>query len=319
MASINIGELAATTIENYEKSLQDNIFNDHVLLNHMKSNDGVKLYDGGTKIRVPLMYSTNTTVKAFSGVDTLDTTYQDTVDAAEYDYKMYNVSITLTLEDELKNSGTSAILDLLEAKIKQAEMSISERLNNDLYNGAGSDAKEVTGIETLIAASGTVGNINGTTQAFWQSYVDSTSEALSIADMRTAKNTANLGNGGKKVSIIVTTQTLHEKYASLLTASYVMNQQVVSSKEGKRLGDGGFSALEFEGVPVVFDEDCTSGAMYFLNTFNLKLGIHKDANFKVVKKAEPTDQHIAVSHIVFMGNTVMNRRASLAKLTAKTA
>lgn len=318
MPSINIGELAATTIENYEKSLQDNIFKDHVLLNHMKENDGVKLYDGGTKIRVPLMYATNTTVKAFSGTDTLDLTYQDTVDAAEYNYKMYDVSIVFTLEDELKNSGTSQMLDLLEAKIKQAEMSLAERLNDDMYNGAASDSKEVTGIETLIAASGTVGGINGTNETWWRSTVDSTSEALSIADMRTAKNSANLGNGGKKVSIIVTTQTLHEKYASLLTASYVMNQQVVS-KEGKRLGDGGFSALEFESVPVVYDEACTSGAMYFLNTFNLKLGIHKDANFKVVKKSEPTDQHIAVSHIVFMGNTVMNRRKSLAKLTNKTA
>ena len=91
------------------------------------------------------------------------------------------------------------------------------------------------------------------------------------------------------------------------------------SKEGQRLGDGGFTGVEFEGVPVRYDEDCTSGAMYFLNTKNLKLGIHRNANFKVVKKAEPTNQHISVSHIVFMGNTVMDRRASLSKLTNKTA
>lgn len=317
MPSINIGELAATTIENYEKSLQDNIFKKHVLLNHMKNSGGVKEYDGGTKIRVPLMYATSSAVMAFSGTDLLDNTYQDTVDAAEYEWRYYNSSIVFTLEDELKNSGASQILDLLEAKIKQAEMSLAERINDDLYNGT-SASKEITGIETLIAASGTVGAINGTTNSFWQSYVDSTSEALSIADMRTAKNSANLGNGGSSVSIIVTTQTLHEKYASLLTASFVMNQPV-GSKETKRLGDGGFSALEFEGVPVVFDEQCTSGGMYFINTDNLKLGIHKDANFKVKKKAEPSNQHVYISDVVFSGNTVMNRRKSLAKLTGKTA
>lgn len=315
--SVNIGELAATTMEFYEKSLADNIFKRHAVLMHMKENGGTKMYPGGTKIRVPLMYSANSTVKAFDGLDALDLTYQDTVDAAEYDYKFYNVSVVFTLTDELKNSGEPQVLDLLEAKIKQAEMSLSERINNDLFNGAASDTKEITGIETAIAASGEFGGINGTTYSWWRSTVDSTSETLSIADMRTAKNSANNGSGGARVSIIPTTQTLFEKYHALLTASYTMNQPV--SANTKRLGDAGFTAVEFEGVPVTYDEDCTSGAMYFLNMENLKLGIHRDANFKVVRKSEPTDQHISVQHIVFAGNTVVDRRASLAKLTGKTA
>ena len=92
----------------------------------------------------------------------------------------------------------------------------------------------------------------------------------------------------------------------------------VKGKESTRLGDGGFTAVELDGIPVTFDEDCTSAALYWLNMSNFKLGIHKDANFKVVKKSEPTDQHLSVNHIVFAGNTVVNRRASLAKLTGKT-
>jgi hypothetical protein len=315
--AVNIGELAATTMELYEKSLADNIFKRHVLLNHFQKNGGTKMYPGGKSIRVPLMYSANSTVKAFDGLDSLDLTYQDTVDAAEFDYKFYDVSIVFTLVDELKNSGPSQVLNLLEAKIKQAEMSLAERINNDFYNGAASDAKEITGLDTIIAASGTYGDINGTAYTWWRSTVDSTGETLSISDMRTAKNSANNGSGGARVSIILTTQTLYEKYHSLLTASYVMNNPV--SSEGKRLGDAGFTGVEFEGVPVRYDEDATSGVMYFLNTENLKLGIHSDANFKVMKKAEPTDQHVAVQHIVFAGNTVCDRRASLAKLSSKTA
>lgn len=316
MADINIGELAATTMEFYHKSLADNIFKRHAVLMHMKENGGTKMYPGGTKIRVPLMYSSNSTVKAFDGLDSLDLTYQDTVDAAEYDYKFYDVSIVFTLTDELKNSGEPQVLDLLEAKIKQAEMSLSERLNNDLFNGAASDSKEITGLETAIG-TGTYGSIAGGTYSWWQSRVNSTATTLTIAQMRNVKNDANEGSGGGRVSIIVTDQTLFEKYHALLSATIQMNQPVSSST--KRLGDGGFTAVEFEGVPVTYDEDCTSGAMYFLNMENLKLGIHRDANFKVVKKAEPTDQHVSVQHIVFAGNTVVDRRASLSKLTAKTA
>lgn len=317
MAVPNIGELAATTLEYYEKSLADNIFKRHVILNHFQKNGGTKMYPGGKSIRVPLMYSANSTVKAFDGLDTLDLTYQDSVDAAEYNYKFYDVSIVFTMVDELKNSGPQQVLDLLEAKIKQAEMSLSERINNDFYNGAASDAKEITGIDTVIGTSGAYGGINASTYSWWRSTVDSTSETLSVADMRTAKNSANNGAGGARVSLIVTTQTLYEKYNALLTATITMNQPV--SSEGKRLGDAGFTGVEFEGVPIRYDEDATAGSMYFLNTENLKLGIHSDANFKVIKKAEPTDQHVSVQHIVFAGNTVCDRRASLAKLSAKTA
>ena len=78
-------------------------------------------------------------------------------------------------------------------------------------------------------------------------------------------------------------------------------------------------ALGFRGIPVVYDEQCPSGEFYFLNTENLKLTIHKEANFIVEDKASPVDQHISVQHIMAMLNTTVNRRKSLGKLTGKTA
>ena len=206
--AVNLGEIVASTLSYYEKSLADNIFKRHAMLNHYKNNGGTKKYPGGDRIVVPLMYSANSTVKAFSGQDTLDLAYQDTVDAAYYNYKLYNVAITLTLEDELKNSGPQQVINLLEAKVEQAEMSLAERLNNDMFNGAGSDAKEITGIETLIAASGTVGNVNGTTYTWWRSAVDYSSETLTIADIRAATNSTNHGSGAPRLSIVMTDQTL---------------------------------------------------------------------------------------------------------------
>jgi hypothetical protein len=315
MAVPNLGELASTTLQMYEKSLEDNIFRKAVVFNHLKANGGMKSVSGGRSIVIPLMYSTNSTVKAFTGLDTLDNTYQDTVDAAEVSWKNYDVSVVFTFTDELQNSGESQVIDLLEAKIMQAENSLRERLNDDLYNGAASDTKEITGLETIVAASGSYAGINGSTYSWWTSRVNATAATLTVAMMREAKNTANLGNGGSNVSIIVTSQTLYEKYAALLTATYSMSP---SSSESKRLGDGGFAALEFEGVPVVFDQSCAADRMYFLNKDNFKLAYHPKANFKVMKKAEPTDQHVSISHIVWSGNTWVNRRASLAALDGKT-
>lgn len=315
MANPDLGVLASTTLQNYRKTLADNIFKDNVLLNHYKANGGVEYKDGGRSIVVPLMYGVNSTVQAFEGTDTLDLTYQDGIDAAEYSWKYYNVSVVITKEDELKNSGKSQVIDLLKAKIMQAENSLKERINNDLFNGAASDSKELTGLDTAIE-TGTYGGIAGATYTWWQAYEENTSAALSLDYIRTGFNTVGKGAGGAKCSIMATTQALHEKYESLLTAD--LNYNVTSTKEVKRLGDGGFYALGFRGVPVVWDEAATAGVFYFLNTKNLKMAIHKDADFVVEDKTSPSDQHVSVSHIMVSMQTIVNRRASLGKLTAKT-
>lgn len=312
----NLSELAATTLEYYEPNLQDNIFKKHAVLDHMKQNGGTRTVDGGTKYRMPLMHATNNSTQTFSGMDTLDLSYQSTVDAAEYDWRFYNTSIVFTKTDEMKNRGKSAVISLLKAKITQAESSMRERIANDLFNGTDAN-EEIIGLETAVG-TGTYAGIAGATYTWWNSTVDSTSETLSISDMRNAKNSANNGNGGSNVSIIVTTQTLYEKYQGLLTATYQMNQPV-PTKESRRIGDAGFTSVEFEGVPVVYDEQCTSGAMYFLNVDNLKLVMLEGGDFKLQNANAPANQHIMVKHVLFAGALCTDRRASLAKLTNKTA
>lgn len=315
---VNLGQLAATTLQNYRSRMVDNVFKDNVLLNHMMENGGVEYEDGGREIVVPLMYAENDTVMPFSGSDVLDVTPQEGMDAATYQWKLYNVAIVFTLEEKLKNSGRSALIKLLKKKVMQAELSLKARLDRDLFTGTDDNAKEITGLQYAVDASGTYGQIDASTYSWWRSYEENTATALTVAQMRTARNTVNLGQGGGKNSIIVTTQTLHEKYESLLSTNMQMNP-VVQSRETKRLGDAGFYALQFASIPVVFDENCPTGEMYFLNTDNLKLTIHKDANFENIDKAEPANQHVDISHIVVMLNTTVDRRASLGKLTAKTA
>lgn len=313
MADVNLGQVAASTLKNYKNKLIDNIFKGDALLSHREANGGIEKLDGGHKIVVPLMYGTNSTVMAFSGTDNLDLTYQEGIDAAEYEWKNYNVSVVFTKTDELKNRGKSAVLSLLKAKIKQAEMSIRERLSDDQFNGLAA-SKEFTGLQTAVD-TGTYGGIAGATYTWWNAYEENTGAALSVAYIRTGMNTVNLGNGSK-TSIMPTTQDLHQTYEGLLTATLQMN--VATSKEMKRLGDAGFVALGFRGIPVILEESCPSGEFYFLNMENLKLSIHKDAYFDVISKAEPTDQHVSVSHIILSGEQTINRRASLGKLTAKT-
>lgn len=315
MADVNLGLLASTTLQNYHKKLVDNIFKKHALLDHLRQNGGTKTYDGGRQLVAPLMYGTNSTVKRFSGVDELDVTYQNGIDASTWDWKYYNVSISFSLEEKSKNRGKSQVVNLLKAKIRQAELSLSETLNSDLISG--SNAKGIVGLDTIIGTTTEVGGINGTNYSWWRSPVEATAEAVSFAKMRNTKNTCNNGNGGSNVSLIITTQTLYEKMFALLTASYSFNQ--IITKESRRMADASFEVLEFEGVPVTYDESATSGCIYFINKDNYKLGILEGYDFVNIDKGQPSNQHVDIAHIVFAGAAYTDRRASLGKHTGKTA
>lgn len=315
MADVNLGLLASTTLQNYHKKLSDNIFKKHALLDHLRQNGGTKMFDGGRQLVAPLMYASNSTVQTFSGTDELDTTYQDGIDASTWDWKMYNVSITFSLDEKSKNRGKSQVVNLLKSKIKQAEMSLSETLNTDLISG--SDTKGLVGLDTIIGTTSTAGGISGTTYSWWRSSVDSSAGTISFSEMRNTKNTCNNGNGGSNVSLILTTQTLFEDMFDQLTGTYRFNP--VATKETKRLADASFQVLEFEGVPVAYDESMTSGEVMFINKDNYKLGILEGYDFTNIEKGQPSNQHVDVTHIVFAGAAYTDRRSSLGKHTAKTA
>lgn len=321
MADPNVGLLLSTTLKNYRKTLVDNIHKSNALFYYLKKNGGIKELDGGERVVVPLMYGKNTTATSYSGYDALDVTPQTGIDSAEFNWKQYSVSITISGEEERKNSGSSKIIDILEARTKQAEMSLTESLSTDMFSdGTTNGGKTLTGLEAMVAATGTYGGINSATYTWWQAGVESTSEALGLVKMRTGFNTASLG-GKDTPDLIVTTQTLYEKYEGLLTnvsASNVSGTIQFRSEGTKKLGDGGFQVLEFKGTPIVWDELCPSGTMYFLNSRHMNLTIHKDANFETSDFVKPENQDARVAQVLFMGNFTCDRRKSFYKLTAKT-
>ena len=322
MPDVNVGLVLSTTLKKYRKTLTDNIHKSNAVFYMLKKNGALKVEDGGERIVEPLMYGKNTTAASYNGYDTLDTTPQEGIDSAEFNWKQYSTSIGIDGRTERQNSGTSKLIDVLEAKTKQAEMSLTEELSEGLFSdGTGNSSKDLTGLEAMVLASGTYGGINSSTYTWWRAYVESTSEALGLDKMRTAFNTTSIG-GKDTPDLIVTTQALFEKYEGLFTvvsvASTTSGAFATPSEGSKKVADGGFQTMAFKGVPIVWDEQCPSGTMYFLNTKHMKLTVHKDANFEISDFVKPEDQDARVAQILWMGNLTCNRRKSFGKLTAKT-
>ena len=307
----NFNELLSTTIANYRDQLTDNVFNARPLTAHLMDKGRVRMLSGGTKIVEPLIYGENNTVGSFSGYDTISLTPQTGVSAAEYEWQQYAASIAISGIEEAKNNGEEAIINLLEAKIMQAEESMKEGFNAMFFSdGTGNGGKDWLGLEALVGTSA-VGGIDPAAagNGWWNSYVESTAGALSQADMTTAYNTVSVGNDHP--DFILTTQTLFEKYESLLTPQLRYTDT--------KTADSGFQNLLFKAAPVTYDVDAPAGTMYFLNSKYLTLVGHSDKWFTQTEFVRPENMDARYALIFCYGNLTVRNRKKQGKLTARTA
>ena len=312
MSNPNFDALLSTTLANYRDKLTDNVFTARPLTYWLNDKSRIQTETGGTKIVEQLIYGQNSTVASYSGYETLSLTPQDGISAAEYDWKQYGASIAISGIEEAKNNGEHAIINLLEAKIMQAEESLREGFNQMFYaDGTGNSGKNWNGLGNLVETGNTVGGINSATAGneYWRSYEENTAGALTLLQMATAYNSVSVGNDHPDV--ILTTQTLFEKYESLL--------QPQLRYTDTKTADAGFQNLLFKSAPIMYDVHCTAGVMYFLNSKYIKLVGHSDKWFAQTDFVRPENQDARFALIMCYGNLVTSNRKKQGKLTAKTA
>ncbi len=309
-ANSNFDNLLTTTLANYRKTLTDNVFTARPLTYSLMEKGRIRMLNGGTKIVEPLIYGLNSTVGSYSGYDSIALTPQEGISAAEFEWRQYAASISISGIEEAKNNGDAEIINLLEAKIMQAEESMREGFNTMFFgDGTGNSSKNWNGLGNLVESGNTVGGIDSSTYTWWRSYEENTVAALTLAQMATAYNTVSVGNDHPDT--LLTTQTLFEKYEALLQP----NLRYTDTKTA----DAGFQNLLFKAAPVMYDTGCTSGTFFFLNSKYLTLVGHSDKWFSQTAFISPEDTDARYALIMCYGNLTVRNRKKQGKLTAKTA
>ena len=312
MSNPNFDALLSTTLANYRDQLTDNVFTARPLTFFLQDKGRIRMLNGGTKIVEPLIYGTSTTVASYSGYDSLSLTPQAGITAAEYDWKQYASTIAISGIEKAKNNGEQEIINLLEAKIMQAEESMREGFNTMFFgDGTGNSGKDWNGLGNIVEASGTVGGINRATggNEYWQSYEENSVAALSLAQMATAYNTVSVGNDHP--DMVLTTQTLFEKYEALLVPQLRFTDT--------KTADAGFQNLLYKAAPVTYDVHCPSGTMFFLNSKYLTLVGHSGKWFAQTSFVQPENVDARYALILCYGNLTCRNAKKQGKLTAKTA
>ena len=342
--TIYYDSLLSTTLMAYRDTLVDNIFKDSAYLSFLRMSDAVKMQNGGERIAMPLMYGDNQTVKSYSGEEVLDTTIQDGMTTAFYEWKEIGGTISITRKEERQNSGEGRLINLLESKVKQAEMSMRETLNQQLVQGTvsgatfvpGNDAKDLYPLgyfmrkanATNPTTGGNVGNISSSSEAWWRSktaVLDSASVdtgnafAMAVttyagmkAALRRMYNHCSRGSGGSP-DLVLFDQVTFETYENALDTSV--------RYQNTKMADMGFDTIKLRGATCIWDElvpdidngtiAITAGTAFFINTKFYNLVIDSETDIVTTPFVEPENQTVKTAKILFMGNAAVSNLRKL--------
>lgn len=272
--------LLTTTLRNMQPRLHDNITRGNKLLAWLEMNGRTRRVDGGERIQVALMHAQNSTADIYSAYGNLDTTPQDGITSAFYNWAQIAVSISISRKEERQNSGQARLLSLLQAKTTQAEVSAKQLLNNCIVSGKittgassnlgrfsartgrlDSGAEGPLPLPALVDASPSrnvaIGNINPNTYSFWRNQASSSS-ASTFAGLKQEMNQVyndcskggGQGGGQGTPDLMLGDQRAHEQYWNSLQNQerYVIDSPRVVNVLG------GSEALKFRGAAFIWDE-----------------------------------------------------------------
>ncbi len=336
--TIYYDSLLTTTLSAYRKTMIDNIYKDSAFLAYLRMSGAVDKQNGGERISIPLMYGDNDTFKTHGGYSVIDTTPQEGFTTAFYPWAEIAGTISISRKEERQNAGEGKLIDLLKSKIKQAEMTMTEKLNGDLIVGTVSGGTFVPdqardGTYGLLplgyflrklnatdpTAGGNVGNIAGATYSWWRHRaacigaagtqtgndfaVNATTwQGLNVS-LKRMYNFCSRGSGGSP-DLVLFDQVSYESYENAL--DYKVRYQ------NTKMADMGFDTIKLRGATCIWDEKVpdvytgtaaiTVGTAFFINTAFYKLIIDSETDIITTPFVEPENQTAKTAKVLFMGN-----------------
>jgi hypothetical protein len=341
------GALLTTTLRNMQPRLRDNITRGNRLLAYLDMKGQWRSEDGGERVKVALMHALNSTADIYSGYGVLDTTPQDGITAAFYEWAQLSVSIAISRKEERQNSGKSKALSLLESKVKQAEASLKELLNNCLVagritasaasgrffarigrldSGASGPLPLAALIDANAARSVAIGNINGNTYSFWRNQADSSTGTTFAAykqELNNIYNDCSKGSGGFP-DLLLGDQVAWEQFWNSLQNQerYVVTDKRVIDVLGGM--NGGDDLLKFRGATFIWDEvvpdvetnaevvdaigTVSTSTVFLINSSTMEIVVDKETDVITTPMVRPENQDARVSQILWMGALGVNNR-----------
>lgn len=315
-ANSSYSSLLATTLNIVEGQMHDAISVHNPFLKLLRSEGYERTLDGRPYITHRIMNVENPNFQFYTGDDEFSTILPDAFSVAQFSWKQAGATAGITGIDRFKNSGSKAkVSDLMSDIIANLKTTFRKKIAASLFSdGTGYSSKEITGLQVLVedgAAWSQVGGIDSNTWTFWRNQYAGTVGSFAAngeGAMLTMVNNCHRDEIG--VGLIITDQTTYESYHnSGVRLTRIVNQKMLNL---------GFTALEFQGIPVYYDANCTSGYMYFLSPDTFYWNLAKGFDMKSLPAVRPNNQDVETQLVIMYCNLSVGNRARNGVLTGIT-
>ena len=322
-----LDSMAVATWRHMKKTVVDQIFEEIVFYNYLRSKGKIQSYQGGKYIETPLSNAENDTLSWINEQDAVNINDLDPISSAQWDWKYLVASVTRSQIEEQKNRGKMQLINLLKHKMQVTKDTLVKELESKLFSDIDSGGKTMEGLQHLIADDGvgTVGGINATTYTWWKNkfygyyagYGGSGSSQgfgtahtsgpdRGIVAMRDMIDSCSVSLGNARPDIILTDKATYRKY----NASIDDKLRIITQK----VGDMSFQTLTFEGLPILNTNTCptsTNGSrMYFIDCDHVTMFYDPGMFFDMTEWKPVPNQLKRAAQIVTATNMITTMRRS---------
>lgn len=301
-------------IESRRRKISDNVTKNNALLSHLREKGRVLTVSGGSLILEELAFAENGNASFYSGYDTLPTSPQDVLSAAQFSLKQAAVPVTISGLEKLQNSGKEEMIDLMSARLDVAEGTLANIITQGCYgDGTAWSGKSLVGLDAAVEATATAsqtstyGGISRTSFPFWRSSCTSTSATINTAaTVQAVVNAAwaDVVRGSDQPDFGIMDNNFWKDWVASL-----QQIQRISDPSRAKLG---FATTQYMNMDIYLDGgvggfagsgSATEGTFYLLNSKFLKFRPHKDRNFVALspERRYAVNQDAEVAILAFAG------------------
>jgi hypothetical protein len=213
---------------------------------------------GGAYLVAGVSKAANPSVQGVTNFASGMTIPADQTSGAQYVWSWYQGLTVINKAEESVINTETEMIDLLESRLQETVASFADVVSADLFSATDASQSKIAGLPYAMSASGSFGGIDRTSNTWWRANTETSVGAITLAKVNRMYNTCQ-NQGGTPPTLIIMPVDIFGSYESLIQAS----QRFV---QDDRIADLGFTSYLHKGATVLFDNNCPSGTVLYVNT-----------------------------------------------------
>lgn len=261
-----------------------NVFGSNVLATRLVAN---AKRGRGYAVEKAIKYTNSNQAAAFAGLDTFQATQLETKTRLNYDMRAFRQPIGLSGLELLANQDSDVrVTDMIASALEETQDELVEKFGDYAYgDGTADNGKAPNGLGNIVDDGSNATTIGGQSRSTYPVLTSTVTSLLAVGGQLGLPRLASLytsvtsgtsmttpslmisDEGGWDLYEQLLTPTLRETYSSMGYYSVTQTSQgaVRGGSQNGIVGQHGFVALSYKGIPWVRDEKAPAQSIYMLN------------------------------------------------------